>query len=144
MNAGFKLFGSVIGLIIRDEKILMILRKNKPDAGNYNLVGGRMEQGETVKMAMIREIKEEVDVDVCEKDLEVVSVLNRVLINGWQSIEYVVVVNDFVGTSKNLEPEFCESLDWLELKNLPENITPYARIAIENYKNKIYFSEIDC
>ena len=42
MNERFKLWGCVLALIIRDNKILMILRKNKPDAGNFNLVGGRM------------------------------------------------------------------------------------------------------
>ena len=49
MGERFKLFGCVISLIMRDNKILMILRKNKPDVGNYNLVGGRMEKGGTVK-----------------------------------------------------------------------------------------------
>lgn len=44
MTERFKLFGCVISLIIKDDKVLMILRKNKPDAGNYNLVGGRMEE----------------------------------------------------------------------------------------------------
>ena len=44
MGERFKLFGCVISLIMRNNKILMILRKNKPDAGNYNLVGGRMEE----------------------------------------------------------------------------------------------------
>ena len=60
MNERFKLWGCVLALIIRDNKILTILRKNKPDAGNFNLVGGRMEENETVSMAIIREIKEEI------------------------------------------------------------------------------------
>ena len=50
MNERFKLWGCVLALIIRDNKILMILRKNKPDAGNFNLVGGRMEENETVSL----------------------------------------------------------------------------------------------
>lgn len=78
MGERFKLFGCVISLIMRDNKILMILRKNKPDAGNYNLVGGRMEEGETVKQAIIREAKEEVGLVLKEEDIEIVSSLHRI------------------------------------------------------------------
>lgn len=57
MKERFKIFGCVISLIIKDNKVLMILRKNKPDSGYYNLVGGRMEEEETVPQAIIREIQ---------------------------------------------------------------------------------------
>lgn len=144
MQERFKVFGCVLSLILQDNKILMILRKNKPDAGNYNLVGGRMEEGETVKQAIIREIKEEVGLSVQDKDIKVVSTLHRLCDNKkWNSIEFVVVINSFNGVPENLEPEFCEKLDWIDINNLPENISPYARTAIENYKNQIPFSEID-
>ena len=58
MAERFKLVGGVFNLILRDGKVLMELRKNKFDAGLYSLVGGCMEDGETVKQAAVREIKE--------------------------------------------------------------------------------------
>ena len=144
MQERFKLFGCAIALIIKDSKILMVLRKNKYDAGNYSLVGGRMEDKETVAETIIREIKEEAGLDVKEKDIEVVSTLHRLLDGGeWNSAEFVVVIKNFTGEPQNLEPEFCERLEWLDINNLPDNLTPYARTAIENYKHKIAFSEIE-
>ena len=143
MGERFKLFGCVISLIMRDNKILMILRKNKPDAGNYNLVGGRMEEGETVKQAIIREAKEEVGLVLKVEDIEIVSSLHRICEGGYNSIEYVLVVKNFEGEPQNLEPFVCEKLVWWDLDNLPENISPYAKTAIDNVKNKIVFSEID-
>lgn len=147
MNGKFKLFGCVLALIFNNEgKILAILRRNKPDAGNYNLVGGRMDDGETVAQAVIREIKEEVGLSVYEKDVEVVSAIHRLINNEepkWNSIEFVVIIKRFEGVAQNLEPEFCERLDWLDADNLPENITPYAKIAIDNYLHKHLFSEVD-
>lgn len=100
-------------------------------------------KNETTTQAIIREIKEEVDLSVDEKDVEVVSTLHRLCDCGkWNSIEFVVLIKNFQGIPQNLEPEFCEKLDWLDINNLPENISPYARVAIENYKNKVAFSEI--
>lgn len=143
MNERFKLWGCVLSLIIRDNKVLMILRKNKPDAGNYNLVGGRMEENETVSMAIIREIKEEVGLDATNANIDVVGSLHRVCKDGWNSIEYVVAIRNLQGEPVNLEPQVCERLEWIPLDNLPENITPYARCAIENYINGIIFSEVN-
>lgn len=143
MNERFKPWGCVLALIIRDNKILMILRKNKPDAGNFNLVGGRMEESETVAMAIAREIKEEIGLDATKADIDVVGSIHRVCPSGWNSIEYVVTVKNLQGEPVNNEPYVCERLEWLSLDNLPENITPYARCAIENYINGVIFSEVN-
>ncbi len=144
MKERFKIFGCVISLIIKDNKVLMILRKNKPDSGYYNLVGGRMEEGETVPQAIIREIQEETGLNVNKEDISVVSTLHRLCDNGnYNSIEFVTLIKNFTGMPQNLEPQFCEKLAWIDINNMPENISPYARTAIENYKNKIVFSEID-
>lgn len=143
MNERFKLWGCVLSLIIKDNKVLMILRKNKPDAGNYNLVGGRMEENETVSMAITREIQEEIGLDATNAEIEVVSSIHRVCDDGWNSIEYVVTVKNLLGEPVNLEPQFCEKLEWIPLDNLPQNITAYARLAINNFLNGIPFAEIN-
>jgi 8-oxo-dGTP diphosphatase len=55
----------VAGLLFNDsgEKVALVL-KNRPSwqAGNYNAVGGKVEEGETVLEAMIREFYEEAGV----------------------------------------------------------------------------------
>ena len=78
-----------------------------------------------------------------EEDIEVVSSLHRICEGGYNSIEYVLVVKNFEGEPQNLEPFVCEKLAWWDLDNLPENISSYAKTAIDNVKNKIVFSEID-
>lgn len=135
--------GLCLGSYYQGYKILTILRKNKPDAGNFNLVGGRMEENETVSMAIIREIKEEIGLDATKADIDVVSSVHRVCPDGWNSIEYVVTVKNLQGEPVNNEPYVCEILEWLPLDNLPENITPYARCAIENFINGVTFSEFN-
>ncbi len=145
MSERFKLIGGVFCLIIKDNKVLMELRKNKFDAGLYSLVGGCMEDGETVKQAAVREIKEEVGLKVHEDDIEVISVLHRITPkpDSWQSIEFVLLVNKFSGNPNLLENNVCGDLKWFPLENLPQNISHYAKQAIDNYINKEMFSEIN-
>ena len=59
---------TVDGAILREKKILLIKRKNKPFKGNWALPGGFVEYGEKVEDAVIREIYEETSLKtkVCE------------------------------------------------------------------------------
>lgn len=50
---------TVDGIILKDEKILLIKRKNEPYKDNWALPGGFVEYGETVEKAVIREVLEE-------------------------------------------------------------------------------------
>lgn len=50
---------TVDGIIIRDNKILLIKRKNEPFKDKWALPGGFVEYNETVEDAVIREIFEE-------------------------------------------------------------------------------------
>ncbi len=50
---------TVDGVIIKDEKILLIRRKNEPFRGQWALPGGFVEYGETVEEAVVREAEEE-------------------------------------------------------------------------------------
>lgn len=145
MSERFKLIGGVFCILLKDGQILMELRKNKFDAGNYSLVGGCMESGETVKQAAIREVKEEVNLDVKEEDLQIVSTLHRLCPppDNWQSIEFVMVADRFSGSADLMENDVCGDLRWFPLNQLPQNISAYAKQAIDNYINKVEFSEIN-
>ena len=38
-----------------------------------------------------------------------------------------------------MEPDKCSELSWYDINNLPENIIPCVKKAIENYQNNIMF-----
>lgn len=56
------------GIIIHDRRLLVERSKNKKF---FIAPGGSVEAGETVKQALVRELKEEFDIDVDESDLKV-------------------------------------------------------------------------
>ena len=57
------------GAILRDNKILLIKRKNEPFKGKWALPGGFIEYGEKVEDAVVREVVEETGIKTAIKDL---------------------------------------------------------------------------
>lgn len=55
---------------IKDNQVLLVREKNETE---YKLPGGRLEQGETIKSALVREVKEEINSDVVEDTIELIA-----------------------------------------------------------------------
>src|SRR5690349_4859297 len=53
---------AVIAVVIREGRVLLVRRANPPDAGLWGFPGGKIEFGETVEAAAIRELLEETGV----------------------------------------------------------------------------------
>ena len=51
------------------ENILFCHRMKEPYKGKYNFVGGKIEPGETKEQALIRECREELDVEISVSDV---------------------------------------------------------------------------
>ena len=64
----FKHLGAY-GLIIKDKKIVLIKKVGGPYNGKLDLPGGTIEWGETPEQTLIRELNEEVGIDVIKYEL---------------------------------------------------------------------------
>ena len=58
---------AVIGVVFHNERVLLVRRANPPDAGRWGLPGGKIDMGETIVEAAVREIYEETGVRVAAK-----------------------------------------------------------------------------
>lgn len=126
-------------LILRQaDNVLLLLRKNTGYCdGQYGLVSGHVEDGESATAGMIREAKEEAGIEISQ--LRVVHVLHRY--SNRQNVDIFFECTAWEGELKNQEPEKCASLEFFPLANLPENTIPYIARTIQAAANGIHYSE---
>jgi ADP-ribose pyrophosphatase YjhB (NUDIX family) len=133
--------------LLKNNKILLQRRFNTGyEDGKYSLVAGHVDKGETFTKALIRETKEEAGIILRENDLKVAYVMHRnsqeglvVALN--ERIDIFFVAEKWEGEIENKEPHKCDDLSWFDLDNLPKNVIPYVKRAIDCIKNKIFYSE---
>lgn len=56
--------------LLKDDQVLLAMKKRGFGIGKWNGVGGKVKDGESVRTAMVREIKEEIGVNVKEEDMQ--------------------------------------------------------------------------
>lgn len=134
-------------ILIKDGKIAMVLRKNTGWMdGFYGLPAGKGEWFEQFSTGAIREAKEEAGVDIDINDLKFVHMAHR---HGEDKsankfIDWVDVYFEaykWAGEPYNAEEDKSERLDWLNLNNLPENIVPPQKDALQKIAKGEKYSE---
>ena len=141
MRKNFPYVGSSYLFLIKDNKILLQRRfQTGFQDGNYGVPAGHLDGGETAREGCVREIKEEIGIAVLPHDTEVVHVMHR---KGSldERIDFFMTANQYTGEITNCEPNKCDDLCWFPLDELPDNTVDYVRIAIENYRKGILYSE---
>jgi ADP-ribose pyrophosphatase YjhB (NUDIX family) len=125
---------------VQDDSILLLRRYNTGyEDGNYSVVAGHLDGGETVKQAAVREAKEEVGVQLKEEDVEIVGVMHRKETD--ERIDFFALVKNWQGEIRNNEPHKCDDLRFFSLNDLPFNIIPYIHRAINNMKEDRWFDD---
>lgn len=137
----FKLSLSVFLLLIEDNNVLLIKRSNTGWMdGYYSVPAGALDGKENLIQAIIREAKEEVDVMVARKDVQLVHTMHN-MTHGEEWVGTFFVTHKWRGTPKVHEPEKHNEVRWVDLDKLPQNTIHYVKQAITAYKNKQVYSE---
>ena len=97
--------------------------------GYYSLPAGHLDGGESLKEAMIREVKEEVNILILPEDMELVHVSNN-LISDPERIDFFFLCHKWEGEATINEPDKCDDIQWVTLDNLPENIVTIVKTAL--------------
>ena len=127
-------------VLIREETILLLRRFNTGyEDGNYSVIAGHFDGGETGRAAVAREALEEAGIEVAPQDLELFHVMHR---NAEQErISFFYSASRWCGEPHNKEPDKCDHLEWFELSALPINVVPYVREAISLGMKDVRYSE---
>lgn len=149
MGKHFKSFSAIFPIILqeKDDTIQILLHRRKNTGyqdGKWDIAAsGHVDEGETAKMAVVRECAEELGIDVKIKDLSFVHLSQRVSNTGGRTYyDIYFVVNKYHGIPKVIEPDKCSELRWFKIDDLPNEIIDIRKIALDNYKNDIQYSEV--
>lgn len=120
--------------LIKDNKILLINRKNPPNKGEYTVIGGKKERNESISEACKREVFEETGLIVT--NIKFVGMANN--FKNESDTEYLIFyfrTEDFYGdlkASSEGDIEWCDIKESLEKKNTSEFYKKIAPIVFAN------------
>jgi 8-oxo-dGTP pyrophosphatase MutT (NUDIX family) len=120
---------AAVYLILRhQEQVLLARRCNTGyQDGNYSLVAGHVEAGETVTFTLLREAREEAGIRLAPDQVEFVHLLQRKSQDGLIYFDFFFAAHQWAGEIINCEPNRCDDLRWFPLSALPTNMVVYVR-----------------
>ncbi len=132
-------------LLERDGKILLARRfQTGYQDGNYGLPSGHIDENELPVATIIREAKEEIGINLTAADLSFVHVSYELPHDATGNrVDFYFKTSRWVGEPVIMEPNKCDELKWVSVGELPENVIPKVRKALECYRDGIMFAEID-
>jgi 8-oxo-dGTP diphosphatase len=129
-------------IITYDKKILMLLRDNKPeipDPGCWQLIGGDSEKNETPEITLIREVKEETNIQIRKNQA---SEIGKIIVPG--KLEYFLFwvrlsKNDLGNIELGNEGQSLEflSIDNLEKIKMGKNLSNYFKKYFDGIKKLV-------
>lgn len=131
-------------VVLKDDKILLVLRGREPSPGKWSIPGGVVELGETIREAAHREVSEECGLEIELGD--VVDVIDAIVHDEKGEIRYHYVLIDLLATyvrgelmaGSDIEDARWVSEEELTTFDLTKATLPVIRIALR--KSKLDFS----
>ena len=121
-------------ILVRDEQILLARRQGTGYAdGAWNLPSGKLEDGETVSHAAVREALEEIGIRTTVDDLRFVHLIHYRNAQGHARIGVFFQALSWAGEPYNAEPHKCDQIAWWPLDQLPAETYPYTAEGIKAY-----------
>lgn len=115
--------------ILRDGKILLYRRMKAPEAGHWNIVGGKVDHMEPAEHAARREAEEETGLSIGAVDF--VGVTEQIIDadnQHWVSLLYKTA--DFAGEPALTEPDKLSDFGWFDLDALPAPLSAFTRAIL--------------
>ena len=131
----FRVVPAVYVYLRRDDQVLLQLRAGTGYRDGYWAgAAGHVEPGESVLDAAVREVREEVGVDVDSGDLVPVTTVHRGEPGGpalEQRVDVFFQARRWSGTPEIREPAKAAELGWFPLDALPEPVVPHELVVLE-------------
>ncbi len=117
----------VAAVIIENDQVILVRRGQAPAYGEWSLPGGAVELGETLEEALVREVEEEIGLEVEVVDL--VAVLERIFLDKEQQVQFHYVLTDFL--CRRITGKLRASSDALSCAQVPLSSLANYRLSRE-------------
>ena len=139
MKPGHDYIGVGVGAILFNEAGQIFMSQRGPRANNergcWEFPGGRVEFGETLQDALLREFQEEYGIDIEVGVLLCVD--NHILPDeGQHWVSPTFLARHLAGTPQILEPEKCIAIGWFNWDNLPQPLSVISQMNISAYQRQ--------
>lgn len=136
MTSGFSIVPASYVYLLQGRRVLLQRRRNTGYMDGFWVAGaaGHVEARETAVACAVREAAEELGIEVDEKDLEPLTVMQRT--DGTddpieQRVDWFFAARSWRGRPTVMEPAKCAELDWFDLDRLPTRIPGYEREVLQ-------------
>lgn len=142
----FKLKVGVFALLMDKEKVLLLRRfQTGTEDGLYVLPMGGHDGTEPLTQSLIREIKEEINLDVQPENVTLTHVMHRFhpMDHGlsFEQLDMIYFIHSYHGTLHNNEPDKCDDLAFFPMDQLPENTAPFVKKMLQCIQKGQLYSE---
>ncbi len=126
--------GVGVGLaILRDGKLLLCRRLKAPEAGFWNIVGGKVDHLEPAAVAARREAEEETGLSIGA--IEFVTTTEQIIeADGQHWISLLYKTTDIRGEPQLTEPDKLSAIGWFDLDALPEPLSVFTRALLPHLR----------
>jgi 8-oxo-dGTP diphosphatase len=117
---------AALALVVDGGRVLLVKRRNPPDAGLWGYPGGRVEAGEDIAAAALRELREETGVEAEAGDtLDVIDVRSE----GFHYALHAVVCRYVSGSP--VAADDVDEAEWVDLKHVIHAARPMSEGVAE-------------
>jgi 8-oxo-dGTP pyrophosphatase MutT (NUDIX family) len=140
------MLGFSVGLVLREGEVVLLLRRHTGVYdGRWSLPGGKAEENESPRATALRELKEEVGIEIGDMAFSSVVFIHEPSVevpgryfSGWC---FAFMIQGKSWKIQNREPHKHARVDFFPLDKLPEPMVPSARVVIRNYRTGCLYGE---
>lgn len=127
-------------IIIKEEDgqtffLLGLRAKHKSGGGQWGLVGGTQCKQETMEETIVRELKEEIGIDVEINDVKWNNFFQCIATENVHFDHHGFVITKWKGEPENLEKDKCDMIKWFSKEELPLDNFFVSKGNIVNFLN---------
>ncbi len=124
------------GIVVKDNKVLLIIRGINPEIGKWALPGGYLSWNETAEEAVVREVKEETGIDTKVKRLSSVNTdPHRIPSEDLQNVGLFYELEPLSFELSKQDKE-VEDVKWIDLDDIPLDLAFDHNNVLEDFNKR--------